>query len=80
MDKKVVLIDDSLVRGTTSREIISMLKCCGAKEVHMRSVSPKIINTCLWGVDIPTREELVSYKKTDKEIVSLCSGKNNANL
>ena len=67
-NKKVVLIDDSLVRGTTSREIISMLKCCGAKEVHMRSVSPKIINTCSWGVDIPTREELVSYKKTDKEI------------
>ncbi len=67
-NKKVVLIDDSLVRGTTSGEIISMLRCCGAKEVHMRSVSPKIINTCLWGVDIPTKEELISYKKTDKEI------------
>lgn len=66
--KKVVLIDDSLVRGTTSKEIIKILKSCGAKEVHMRSVSPKIVNTCLWGVDIPTKEELISYNKTDVEI------------
>ena len=66
--KKVVLIDDSLVRGTTSKEIIKILKSCGAKEVHMRSVSPRIVNTCLWGVDIPTKEELISYNKTDVEI------------
>lgn len=66
--KRVVLIDDSLVRGTTSKEIIKMLWQCGAKEVHMRSVSPKIINTCIWGVDIPTKEELISYKKTDEQI------------
>ena len=66
--KKIVLIDDSLVRGTTSSEIVKMLKSAGAAEVHMRSVSPKIINNCLWGVDIPTKEELISYNKTDKQI------------
>ncbi len=69
--KKIVLIDDSLVRGTTSSEIIKMLRKCGAKEVHMRSVSPKIINTCLWGVDIPTKTELISFGKTDGQIASL---------
>ena len=67
-NKKIVLIDDSLVRGTTSCEIIKMLRQCGAKEVHMRSVSPKIINTCFWGVDIPTKEELIAYNKTDEQI------------
>ena len=66
--KKIVLIDDSLVRGTTSSEIIKMLKNAGAREVHMRSVSPKITNTCVWGVDIPTKEELISYNKTDEQI------------
>ena len=62
------MLDDSLVRGTTSREIVSMLKRAGAKEVHMRSSSPKIINTCFFGVDIPTKEELIAYNKTDFEI------------
>ncbi len=66
--KRIVLIDDSLVRGTTSSEIIKMLRSCGAKEVHMRSVSPRIINTCIWGVDIPTRKELISYDKSDEQI------------
>lgn len=73
--KKVVLIDDSLVRGTTSGEIIKILKECGASEVHMRSVSPKIINTCFWGVDIPTKEELISYNKTECEIAKIIGAK-----
>lgn len=59
-DKSIILVDDSLVRGTTSREIIRMLKKAGAKEVHLRIASPKIVNTCFWGVDIPTKEELIA--------------------
>jgi amidophosphoribosyltransferase len=58
--KRLILIDDSLVRGTTSKEIVKMLKKAGAKEVHFRIASPKIINTCFWGVDIPTKEELIA--------------------
>lgn len=72
-DKKVVLVDDSLVRGTTSTEIIKLLKMSSAKEVHMRSVSPKILNTCAWGVDIPTKEELIANNKSDTEIAQ-CIG------
>jgi amidophosphoribosyltransferase len=60
--KRIVLIDDSLVRGTTSKEIINMLRQAGAKEIHFRPASPMILNTCLWGVDIPTREELIAVK------------------
>jgi len=58
--KKIVLVDDSLVRGTTSREIVRMLKAAGAKEVHLRIASPMLINVCYWGVDIPTKEELIA--------------------
>lgn len=61
-DKRIVLVDDSLVRGTTSREIIRMVKNSGAKEVHFRSSAPRIINTCEWGVDIPTKSELIANK------------------
>lgn len=59
-DKKIVLIDDSLVRGTTSTEIMRMLRNAGAKEIHFRLASPKLVNTCSWGVDIPTKEELIA--------------------
>ncbi len=64
-DKRVVVIDDSIVRGTTSREIVRLLKESGAKEVHFRSASPKILNTCQWGVDIPTKKELIANKYED---------------
>lgn len=65
--KKVVVIDDSIVRGTTSRELVRMLRSAGAKEVHFRSASPKLVNTCQWGVDIPSKKELVAnvYKNTE---------------
>ncbi|HBG48876.1 MAG TPA: amidophosphoribosyltransferase [Cyanobacteria bacterium UBA9971] len=65
--KKVVIIDDSIVRGTTSVEIVRMIREAGAKEVHFRSASPKLINTCQWGVDIPSKNELIanSHKNTD---------------
>ncbi len=58
--KSIVLIDDSLVRGTTSIEIIKMLRNAGAKEIHFRLASPMLLNTCFWGVDIPTKEELIA--------------------
>lgn len=67
-DKSVILIDDSLVRGTTSTEIIKMLRAAGAKEIHFRLSSPMLLNTCSWGVDIPTKNELIAtiYKTEEK--------------
>jgi amidophosphoribosyltransferase len=59
-DRRVILIDDSLVRGTTATEIIKMLKKAGAKEIHFRLSSPMLLNTCTWGVDIPTKNELIA--------------------
>jgi amidophosphoribosyltransferase len=59
-DKRVVVIDDSLVRGTTSRKIVGMLKEAGAKEVHVRISCPPTIFPCFYGIDTPTREELLA--------------------
>jgi amidophosphoribosyltransferase len=67
--KKLVLIDDSIVRGTTSREIVSILREAGAKEVHFRTSAPQIVNTCYWGVDIPTKEELIAAKYDDIDTI-----------
>ncbi len=66
--KKVAIIDDSLVRGTTSRQIVKMLKDAGAKEVHMRIAAPEIKYPCRYGIDTPTKEELISSKLTPEEI------------
>ena len=63
--KRVVIIDDSIVRGTTSLEIVRMIRDAGAKEVHFRSASPKLINICQWGVDIPSKEELIANSHKD---------------
>ncbi len=60
--KRVVLVDDSVVRGTTSRRIVSMLYDAGATEVHLRIASPKIISPCFYGVDMSTYEELLSAR------------------
>jgi len=58
--KRVVVVDDSIVRGTTSRKIVSMLReQGGAKEVHVRISSPPISHSCFYGIDTPTREELI---------------------
>ncbi len=67
--KSVILTDDSLVRGTTSKEIIKMLRGVGVREIHFRLASPMILNTCEWGVDIPTKEELIATTcKCEEEI------------
>jgi amidophosphoribosyltransferase len=60
--KRVVVIDDSLVRGTTSRQIVKLLREAGAKEVHLRLCSPPLRFPCFYGIDIPTREELISNR------------------
>lgn len=67
-DKIVLLIDDSIVRGTTSKGIIQKIRDKGAKEVHLLSTCPPIIYPCFYGVDFPTSEELITHKKTIKEI------------
>lgn len=59
-DRRVVLIDDSIVRGNTSRRIVDMVRRAGASEVHMRIGSPPIVSPCYLGIDMPTREELVA--------------------
>jgi len=63
-DKSVVLVDDSVVRGTTSRRIVDMIKKAGAREVHLRVASPPIIAPCYLGIDMPTRAELIATHKT----------------
>ena len=66
--KRVVIIDDSLVRGTTSKQIIKMLKEAGAKEVHFKLASPQIKHPCRYGIDTPSYEELISANLSDEEI------------
>ncbi|SFV54219.1 Amidophosphoribosyltransferase [hydrothermal vent metagenome] len=66
--KRIAIIDDSLVRGTTSTQIVKMLKDAGAKEVHMRIASPEIKYPCRYGIDTPTQEELISASSTPEEI------------
>ena len=67
-DKRVVLVDDSIVRGTTSRKIVRMVREAGAREVHMRISCPPTISPCYYGVDTPTREELIASASTPEEI------------
>ena len=62
--KRVVVVDDSIVRGTTSRKIVEMIRGAGAREVHMRISSPPTIGPCLYGIDTPTREELIASSHT----------------
>ncbi len=69
--KSVVLIDDSIVRGTTSRRIIDLIRKAGTREVHMRVASPPIISPCYLGIDMATREELVAAHKAVKGVEAL---------
>jgi amidophosphoribosyltransferase len=66
--KRVVLIDDSIVRGTTSRKIVKLIKAAGAKEVHMRISCPPTISPCFYGVDTPRRSELIAATHSIEEI------------
>lgn len=66
--KKVVLVDDSIVRGTTSRKIVEMVRAAGAKEVHMRISSPPTTHSCFYGIDTPDKEELLAHRKSVEEI------------
>ena len=66
--KRVVMIDDSIVRGTTSRKIVRMIRSAGAKEVHMRISCPPTISPCFYGVDTPRKKELIAANNTVEEI------------
>jgi amidophosphoribosyltransferase len=66
--KRVVLLDDSLVRGTTSRKIVKMVKAAGAREVHLRISCPPTVSPCFYGVDTPSRAELIAATHTIDEI------------
>ncbi|SEQ82769.1 amidophosphoribosyltransferase [Virgibacillus subterraneus] len=69
--KRIVMIDDSIVRGTTSRRIVQMLKEAGAKEVHVRIASPSIQNPCYYGIDMSTRKELIAANNSIDEICEI---------
>jgi amidophosphoribosyltransferase len=58
--KKVVMVDDSIVRGTTTRGLVSLVRAAGAREVHMRIASPPVTGPCYYGIDTPSREELIA--------------------
>lgn len=66
--KRIIMIDDSIVRGTTSDQIVSMLKKAGAKEVHVKISSPPFLWPCYFGTDIPDRNQLIAYNRSVEEI------------
>ncbi|MCB0748425.1 MAG: amidophosphoribosyltransferase, partial [Ignavibacteriae bacterium] len=61
-DKKVVLIDDSIVRGTTSRQLVKLIREAGARSIHIRISSPPILHPCYYGMDFPSEEELIANR------------------
>jgi amidophosphoribosyltransferase len=65
---RVIVVDDSIVRGTTSRKIVGMIRAAGAREVHMRISSPPTVGPCRYGIDTPTREELIASRQSIDEI------------
>ena len=74
-DKTIILIDDSLVRGTTCNKIVKMLYEAGAKEVHVRIACPEIKFPDFYGVDMPTKEELLAHKKSNQEMCEYIKAK-----
>ena len=66
--KRVIVVDDSLVRGTTSRKIVKMIRAAGAREIHVRISAPPTISPCFYGVDTPTRRELIAASHSVEEI------------
>jgi len=69
--RRVVLVDDSIVRGTTLTKIVTMIRNAGAREVHLRVSSPPIVGPCHYGIDTPTREELIAHRYSVDEIRKL---------
>ena len=74
-NKSIILVDDSLVRGTTCHKIVKMLYESGAKEVHVRIACPEIIYPDFYGVDMPTKKELLAFKKNNKEMCEYLNAK-----
>lgn len=68
--KSVVMVDDSIVRGTTTRGLVSLVRAAGAREVHMRVSSAPIISPCYYGIDTPRREELIAAQMSHEELVN----------
>jgi amidophosphoribosyltransferase len=66
--RRVIVVDDSLVRGTTSRGLIQMIRDAGASEIHFRVASPPVISPCYYGIDMPTKEELIGAQRSIEEI------------
>jgi amidophosphoribosyltransferase len=66
--KRVILVDDSIVRGTTSRKIVRMVRNAGAREVHLRVSCPPTISPCFYGVDTPSQAELIAANQSVEEI------------
>jgi amidophosphoribosyltransferase len=66
--KRIILVDDSIVRGTTSRKIVRMVRDAGAKEVHVRISCPPTISPCYYGVDTPSKGQLIASNKSVAEI------------
>lgn len=69
--KRIIMIDDSIVRGTTSDRIVRMLREAGAREVHMRVSSPPFLWPCYFGTDVPAREQLIAYNRSVEEICNV---------
>lgn len=69
--KRVVLVDDSIVRGTTGGRIVGLLRDAGATEIHMRISSPPFLNPCYYGTDIDSRDNLVACRHTVEEIAAI---------
>lgn len=69
--KRVILVDDSIVRGTTSRKIVEMVRAAGAREVHMRISSPPTTHSCFYGIDTPQREQLIASNHSAEEIARM---------
>ena len=70
-DKRVILVDDSIVRGTTMARVVKLLRDAGAKEIHVRSSAPAFLNPCYYGTDIDSRESLIACKHTEEEMAQI---------